>query len=110
MAIAPARSGIPVHLEPGEWEVVTIVPVKRPAGKGGTAFAAVGLASMLNSGGAVLNSEVVPKVLSTSVAFPGAGAADRGAEAGASGGGAYWNSSARVVEWIAKARGVRREA
>lgn len=104
VAVLPARSGTPIHLEPGEWEVVTIVPLKRPAGKGGTAFAAIGLASMLNSGGAVLNSEVVPKVLSTSVNFPGASAADRGAEAGASSGGAYWNSSARVVEWIAKAR------
>lgn len=102
VSVLPARSGITVHLEPGEWEVVTIVPLKRPAGKGGTAFAAIGLASMLNSGGAVVNSEVVPKVLSTSVNFPGASSADRGAEAGAASGGAYWNSSARVVEWLAK--------
>ena len=49
-------------------------------------------------------AQIAPRVLSTSVHFPGGASADTGAEAGAASGGAYWNSSARVVEWQARVR------
>ena len=94
ITVLPARSGILVRLdEAADWEVVTVVPVKRPAGRGGTAFAAIGLASMLNSGGAVFSCELAPTVLPTS---PGGGAG--APRPGAPG----WNSSSRVVEWQAR--------
>jgi len=99
LAVLPSRTALVLELQPGDWEVVTVVQVKRPSGKTGPAFAAVGLAGMLNSGGAVLTSEVSPRVLSGASAAPPPSPAKG---AGAASGGAYWNSSARVVEWTAR--------
>jgi len=103
LAILPSRTPMTVPLPPGGWEVVTIVPVKRPSGRIGPAFAAIGLSGMLNSGGAVLSSEVTPRVLTGSGAVPPPPAGPAPGAAGeAAAGGAYWNSSARVVQWTAR--------
>jgi raffinose synthase len=102
LSVVPSRTALTLELAPGGWEVVTIVPVKRPSGRTGPAFAAIGLGGMLNSGGAVLSSEVAPRVLTGSngqpAALPSAGKAGDLASSGS----AYWNSSARVVEWTAR--------
>lgn len=98
LTILSSRAALSLELQPGDWEVVTVAQVKRPSGRTGPAFAAIGLGGMLNSGGAILSSEVVPRVHSgsgVSAAAPPAGSA-------AASGGAYWNSSARVVEWTAR--------
>lgn len=104
LTVAPSRTVLQLELQPGDWEVVTVVPVKRPSGRAGPAFAAIGLGDMLNSGGAVLASEVAPRVLTGSAAAALAAPAPPPAKAGvgAAAGGAYWNSSARVVEWTAR--------
>ena len=99
LSVVPSRTALTLELAPGGWEVVTVVPVKRPSGRAGPAFAAIGLGSMLNSGGAVLSSEVSPRVNTG----PGsAGAAQPSDGSNAAPGSAYWNSSARVVQWTAR--------
>jgi len=110
LTVVPSRTAVMLELSPGDWEVVTVVPVKRPSGRGGPAFAAIGLGSMLNSGGAVLGSEVTPRVLpGTVLATLAAAAATQtgpsappkpGAPAGSQP--SSWNSSARVVQWTAR--------
>ena len=98
LSVVPSRTALTLELAPGGWEVVTVVPVKRPSGRAGPAFAAIGLGSMLNSGGAVLSSEVSPRVNTG----PGSGAAQPSDGSNAAPGSAYWNSSARVVQWTAR--------
>jgi raffinose synthase len=109
LTVVPSRTAVALDLAPGDWEVVTLVPVKRPSGRGGPAFAAIGLGSMLNSGGAVVASEVTPRVLSGTVlaslaaanqASPSPPVPKPGAQA--AGPPASWNSSARVVQWAAR--------
>ena len=57
LALLPsAEHSVDLTLAHREWEVVTLAPVQRA---GGVAWAALGLAEMLNSGGAVLASRLL---------------------------------------------------
>ena len=51
MAVLPKDAALPVTLRPREYEVFTVVPLKRLPN--GASFAPIGLIGMFNSGGAV---------------------------------------------------------
>jgi raffinose synthase len=48
LSVLPSRTALTLELAPAGWEVVTVVPVKRPSGRTGPAFAAIGLGGMLD--------------------------------------------------------------